>query len=101
MQPQHADAKNNLGVLYCLQAKTAEAIALFRQAVHDNPLYVQAYVNWGIALADEGRYADAREQFENAIKLSPELPAAHAALALLRSLKTDPGGARDHEPLPD
>ena len=59
LDPQYAEAQNNLGVLYGQLGKSGEAEQLFRQATENNPQYGQAFANLGMILASESRYSEA------------------------------------------
>ena len=80
INPQYAEAKNNLGTLDAKLGKNAEAIALFKEAVEDYPQYPQAYLNWGLVLASQGDMARAKPMLEKALQLSPNLAEALKAL---------------------
>jgi len=56
--------KNNLGVLYGQQGRNGDAEALFRQAVENNPQYGQAFMNLGLILAAQERFAEAAKEME-------------------------------------
>ena len=84
IEPQFAEARNNLGVLYGRQGRHVEAEKMLRQATEDSPQYVQAYVNLSLILAAEGQLAEAEQQAQNAIRLAPDESSALAALRMIR-----------------
>lgn len=55
----------------------AEACKAYQQAVQVEPDYIEAYNNWGLALAAQGKYAEAIEQYQQAIKLNPDYVEAY------------------------
>ena len=69
LDPQYAEAQNNLGVLWPRRQK-GEAEQLFRRATENNPQYAQAYANLGLILASESRYAEAGQALEAPCSLS-------------------------------
>ena len=58
-------------------------MALFEEAVEDNPEYPQPYLNWGLVLASQGDIAGAKPKLEKALQLSPNLPEALKALQIV------------------
>lgn len=70
-------------MLYAKLGRNAEALALFQEAVEDFPGYPEAYLNWGLVLASEGKVAPAKERLEKALQLSPNLSAARKALKMV------------------
>jgi len=45
LEPDHAEARNNLGVIYARQGRTADAAEQFARAVELNPDYTDAQDN--------------------------------------------------------
>jgi Tfp pilus assembly protein PilF len=58
IQPQNANAHNNLGVILILQGKLDEAIAHFNRAVQIDPNYTDARNNLNRALAEKQKLRD-------------------------------------------
>ena len=58
-------------------------MALFEEAVEDSPQYPQPYLNWGLVLASQGNLTRAKEMFEKALGLSPNLAEARKALQIV------------------
>ena len=79
----YLEAKNSLGALYAKLGRNAEAVALFEEAVEDSPQYPQPYLNWGLVLASQGNLTRAKEMFEKALGLSPNLAEARKALQIV------------------
>lgn len=64
------------------QAASAAGTAAFgREAVHSGPGGVATHFDLGLALMQQGRYAEAEAAFREAIRLNPGLAGAHAVLA--------------------
>ncbi len=69
-------------MLYGKEGRNAEAQALFERATIDNPRYVEAFFNWGLVLASEGKYTDAIPKFQQALTLNPHYSKAATALRM-------------------
>ncbi len=79
------DAKDyeRLGLSWAVLGRNPEAIAAFSNAVERDPRSATIRLNYAVAWASVGRYADARREGENALKLNP---AYERAKEFLRSL---------------
>ncbi len=86
LNPNHAEAHNNLGVVLTTQPnRQQEAIGQFEQAVRLDPNNADAQLNLGIALAnDPARTAEALQHLEAANRLHPD-PQIEAAIHKLKS----------------
>ncbi len=73
LNPDFADAHNNLGVALVQLGRMADAHAHFGRAVALNPGYADAHNNLGNSLAAQGRLEDAVAHFELACALEPAL----------------------------
>ncbi|WP_277185914.1 tetratricopeptide repeat protein [Caballeronia sp. BR00000012568055] len=67
LDPAHAAALNNLGVLLEGRGESNQAEALYRAALSSNPTYADALNNLGLLLAASGRAADAEAVYAHAI----------------------------------
>lgn len=63
--------------------KPDEAISLLQGVVKDQPQFAEAHYFLGVAFSDKQQTAQARAAFTEAVKLNPNLPEAHTALAAL------------------
>ena len=70
---RRAGAANNLAVLREVQGDVARAEAMLRAALAEDAALPQISKNLADILYRNGRYDDAREAYERAAKLSPEL----------------------------
>jgi Flp pilus assembly protein TadD len=77
LQPNHAEARNNLGVMYAEQRQFAGALAYYDEALTLNPQYADAHYNKGNALRALERLSEAADAYENALRLRPGFAAAH------------------------
>lgn len=78
-----ADAHHLLGLCYQLVGQTERALTSLSDAIRLNPHYVEARIHRGVILGEQGRSAEAEEDFEAAREAggTPRdgLPAHHAA----------------------
>lgn len=71
LQPDNPQAANNLGNILKLQARFAEAEALYRQAIDKNPAYSLAYLSLGNLLCDLRRSEEAIQILQQAVARFP------------------------------
>ena len=74
------DALDALGVALERQAKTAEAITLFRRALQIDYLYIPSYVNLAAAYMALGDTAEAEASLKKAVDIDPKSAPAQFAL---------------------
>jgi tetratricopeptide (TPR) repeat protein len=74
---------NNLGIMLKREGRYAESEACYRQALLDNPGYVEAHINLGNTLATAGDSAGAEREYRQAIQMRPGDAAGLQALANL------------------
>ena len=84
MDPDYADAHNNLGGVLWQMNDVTGALAEFQAAVRSNPAFAEAHNNWGSALIHAGEIDHAIEQFRAAVASRPAF--AHAHFNLGRAL---------------
>jgi tetratricopeptide (TPR) repeat protein len=68
---------------YLSEGKTEDALAVFDEALSENPSYPSAFVGKAIALMELGRFDESRENFDRAIQLNEKLAAAYANRGIL------------------
>jgi tetratricopeptide (TPR) repeat protein len=83
LQPDHASAINNLGVLYMKMGQTNDAIAAFEYGVRTLPLRDELYMNLGRAYLQAGAPEKARETMQRLLAKAPDNQAARNALRAL------------------
>jgi tetratricopeptide (TPR) repeat protein len=81
INPQNAAAEYYLGELARQQDQLPEAIRHFERSTSLYPDFAEAYGGLGRSLLDSGKAADAVTPLETAVKLAPENPTIHLALA--------------------
>ena len=74
MQPDLAEASNDLGALLAQGGDIDAAIERFRAALASEPDYPDALNNLGYALLLTGRDDEARALYEKALRCSPTFP---------------------------
>ncbi|OIO00612.1 MAG: hypothetical protein AUJ49_09530 [Desulfovibrionaceae bacterium CG1_02_65_16] len=80
IEPDYADAANNLGNVLSAQGRLAEAELCYHAALTAKPDYAEAANNLGVALHNLGRLAEAEAACRRAIALNPDYADAHGNL---------------------
>jgi tetratricopeptide (TPR) repeat protein len=80
INPEYAEAHNNLGFALPPQGRLDEAVSTIAQAIESDPRYAHAYNNLGLALAMQGKIDEAIGDFSKAIELDPAYASAEANL---------------------
>jgi len=83
INPNYADAHNNLGVLLSDLKRYEEAEKEFREAIRINPNDAGAHNNLGNLLKNLKRYEEAEKEYREAIRINPNYAEAHNNLGLL------------------
>ena len=83
LQPDLAEASNDLGTLLAEAGELPAAIGRFRAALAATPEYPDALNNLGYALLLTGHDDEARQLYERALKLQPDFPEALNNLGLI------------------
>lgn len=80
INPDNAEARDNLGYALQRQRKFAEALEHHDAAIRLLPAFADAHNNRGAALRDLGRLQEAEREFREAIRLKPGSDTAHMNL---------------------
>jgi len=80
IDPDYAEAHNNLGSTLLLTGRTAEAIHEYEQALRIDPAYAKAHNNLGSALVQTGRASEAIDHYKRALRMNPNSASAHSNL---------------------
>jgi Tfp pilus assembly protein PilF len=83
LQPDLAEASNDLGTLLARGGDLQGAIARFRAALDASPDYPDALNNLGYAMLLSGADLEARQLYERALALQPDFPEALNNLGML------------------
>jgi predicted O-linked N-acetylglucosamine transferase (SPINDLY family) len=79
--PRHREARYNLGLVLLDKWSLAEAEALIREVLADDPSYAEAWALFSGILQAESRMDESRAALERAVTLSPD-PHRHSRLLL-------------------
>ena len=94
MNPQLAEAHNNLGTALAASGRLEEAVAALRQATDIQPLFAEAYLNLGVVLRRLGRFPESAEALDRAVTLRPDLDVARYQRAVTALERGDAQAAR-------
>ncbi len=83
LNPDCAEAFNNIGNVFKERGKVDQALALYHKSVRMKPSFAEGHGNIGSILNDQGRFAEAIPYYQKAIKLKPELDQAVNTLVFL------------------
>ena len=82
LAPENADVLNAAGVMAYSLGRLDKAIALYRQAVAQDPLRAAGYNNLGAAFDASDRLAEAEAAYRQALELAPQASGWRTHLAL-------------------
>lgn len=95
LDPNHVDARINLGNALAIQGKWRQAADQFKWVLEKNPKDADALVNYGNVLTELGEYKEALAQYENASKQRPNHVDILNSLGLARAKTGDLKGAEE------
>jgi tetratricopeptide (TPR) repeat protein len=72
IQPQYAEAHNNLGNVLRQKGRVDEAIIQYQKAVEIEPDFAMAHYNLGMVLAQKGLADEAIAQFKETLRFKPD-----------------------------
>jgi tetratricopeptide (TPR) repeat protein len=93
--PDDYAALSNVGSLYRQQGRTREALLALEQAVRVAPMQPLGRLNLAGLYTDEGRWADARNELEEVLKLQESM-SARTALVIIGTVTDDPKLVAEH-----
>ncbi len=70
--PQHAETLNAKAILACQCGQNVAAVALFQQAIRQDPAKPAYHFNLGNAFKNLGRFAEAVPRYKEALRLKPD-----------------------------
>ena len=77
LNPNFADAYNNLGVTQRELNKFVDSEYSYKKAIELNPNFAEAYNNLGIILREQKKLKESEESYKKAIKLNPNFADAY------------------------
>ena len=77
INPDYAEAHNNMGNVLMDQGKPEEAIEAYRKALSLKPDYAEAHNNMGNVLMDQGKLEKSTEAYIRAVSLKPDYAKAY------------------------
>jgi tetratricopeptide (TPR) repeat protein len=90
LNPNFAEAQNQMGYLAAKSGDDAQAESCFRAAVHASPSYLQAWINLAATLAGEAKWQDAKEALAHALEIDPGNAKAHRLEQLIAAAQANP-----------
>jgi tetratricopeptide (TPR) repeat protein len=88
INPNYAEAHNNLGNALLQKGQLGPAIAEFQKALEINPKFAQAHGNLGLAFFQLGQADDAITECQEALRLDPNLGPVRDTLAKTKALES-------------
>ena len=85
INPDFAEAHNNLGAALAKTEHVDEAMAEYQKALEIDPNFALAHNNLGFLLAHHGRFDEAIAHFQRAWELKPDYANAHNNLGIAQS----------------
>jgi len=76
INPNLAEAQNELGYLANRSGDEHQAESYFRAAIHASPSYIVAWVNLAATLASQAKWQDANDALKRALAINPTDPTA-------------------------
>jgi len=75
-EPAHPKAHYNIGQIYNVQGRNAEAQREYEAALRSDPTFLDARLNLGVVLYRQGQFSAAAEAFRHVLRTSPRHPLA-------------------------
>lgn len=73
IKPTHHDAQYNLAVCYEHMGRINDSINMYKTITDTHVAHVtESYINWGLLLCEQHKYAEAAEKFAKATRESPD-----------------------------
>ena len=83
LDPNHADAYLNLGIIFATDGKDQKAKECYKKAIEINPNNVEAHHNLGVMFYELGEHQKAKECYEKAIEINPNYVDTHYNLGVM------------------
>lgn len=96
LNPEHVNARINLGRLLHNDRAYGRAEELYREALSIDPANSIAAFNLGVVLEDQGAILEALETYQHALSVDPTIPDVHYNIARLYEHQGNQQAARHH-----
>ncbi len=90
LDPNLAEAQNQMGYLETKSGEDAKAESYFRAAVHASPSYLQAWINLAATLAGESKWEEAKQALARVLELDPTNAKAHQLDQAITAIQANP-----------
>ncbi|MGA9670018.1 MAG: tetratricopeptide repeat protein [Terracidiphilus sp.] len=90
LNPNLAEAQNQLGYLSGKAGDLAQAESCYRAAVQASPSYLVAWINLAATLADESRWQDAKQAAAHALEIDPSSAEARRLAQAIAAAQPNP-----------
>lgn len=90
LNPNLAEAQNQMGYLAAKKGDDVKAESYFRAAVRASPSYLPAWINLAATLAGEAKWQDAKQALAHALELDPNSPEAHRLDRVIAAAQANP-----------
>jgi tetratricopeptide (TPR) repeat protein len=90
LNPNMAEAQNQMGYLAAKAGNDAQAESFFRAAVHASPSYLPAWINLAATLAGEAKWQDAKQALAHALEIDPNSSEAHRLDQVIAAAQANP-----------
>ena len=90
LEPGNAVVISHAAILYRIVGRLDQAIALGQRARDIDPLSPGAHHNAGVSLYYAGRHNEAKEAFQKALELVPDMEVAHSFLGRIHLILAEP-----------
>lgn len=84
--PEFSGPHTNLGIIYFRAGEKDKALAQFQHAVELNPNSVVSLNHLGILSREDGKFKEANDYYENALRIAPDYAYAHLNFGILLEL---------------
>jgi len=82
MDPDYAEAQNNVGLALSLAGRDREALEFYQKAIENQPNYGDFHNNLGVVLCKIGRHKEGIEELQKAVRLGAKYGEAYFNLGL-------------------
>ena len=96
MDPNYADAYNNLGAVYYHQHELKQAIQQYQKAIAINPAFATYHSNLGTAYMERKDFDKAAAEYARALQIDPDVFEPHAGTGIPAQFSSPADRARFH-----